>query len=138
MASPLVDRFVSTFNAHDLDGFLACFRDDYRSESPQHPARGFGGRAQVRENWARVFAEVPDVRIDVSRSALSAGELWMEYRIHGTRSRDGTRLDLRGVGIHGVRDGAIAWARLYVEEVEESGADIRATVGSWVHALRGV
>lgn len=135
--TPLLERFVATFNAHDLDGFVALFHDAYRSESPQHPARGFGGRAQVRENWARIFGEVPDARIDVIRSAEARGELWMEYRIHGKR-RDGTVLDLRGVGIHGVEGGLITWARLFVEETEERGADIRATIGHWAHALRGV
>lgn len=129
-------RFRSAFNAHDLDAFVACFCEDYRSESPQHPARGFSGQAQVRENWGRLFAEAPDVRLDVLRSAAHGDELWLEYHITGMRN-DGTSLDLRGVGIHGMREGRIAWARLYVEAVDEGSGDIRAAVDAWTHTAAG-
>jgi hypothetical protein len=37
-------------------------------------------------------------------------------------------LDERGVGIWGIRDGKIAWARLYFEEVEREGAGIDEVV----------
>lgn len=47
-------------NAHDLEAFLNCFHDDYRSEHPVHPGRGFGGRDQVRTNWSTIFAGIPD------------------------------------------------------------------------------
>ena len=34
------------------------------------------------------------------------------------------RLDERGATLFGVRDGLIAWGRLYVEPVEQDGGDI--------------
>ena len=36
----------------------------------------------------------------------------------------GTRLDMVGVFVCGVREGRIAWARLYMEPVEQAGAGI--------------
>ena len=44
------ERLVQAMNAHDLEAHVACFRDDYRSEQPAHPARTFTGREQVRQN----------------------------------------------------------------------------------------
>ena len=53
-------RLRDAMNAHDLQVFLDCFHEDYGSEQPAHPGRGFGGREQVRANWSAVFAGVPD------------------------------------------------------------------------------
>ena len=52
---------------------------------------------------------------------------WSEWRWRGTQS-DGTALDMAGVIVCGVRDGRLAWARLYVESVEQGGAGIDAAV----------
>jgi hypothetical protein len=53
--------------------------------------------------------------------------VWAEWRWRGTR-RDGVTLDMRGVTVFGVRDGRIAWGRLYMEESEVAGANIDETV----------
>jgi hypothetical protein len=37
-------------------------------------------------------------------------------------------LEERGVTIMGIRNGRIAWGRLYLEETEREGADITETV----------
>jgi hypothetical protein len=37
-------------------------------------------------------------------------------------------LDSRGVTIWGIRDDQIVWGRLYLEETERQGADIREAV----------
>ena len=42
--------------------------------------------------------------------------------------RDGSPSRLRGMMADGVRDGRIAWARLYMEPVEVDGTDIDASV----------
>lgn len=56
----VVNRLRDAMNAHNLDDFLDCFHDDYKSEHPVHPGRGFGGRDQVRANWSKIFTDVPD------------------------------------------------------------------------------
>jgi hypothetical protein len=42
---------------------------------------------------------------------------WAEWHWQGTRP-DGTRLDMRGVTIFGVREDRIVWGRLDLEDVE--------------------
>jgi hypothetical protein len=113
----LIERLRDAQNAHDLDAFVACFDPGYRSEQPVHPDRAFVGRDQVRANWAEVFAGVPDFRADLLRTAGQGDIGWAEWHWHGTRA-DGTRLDMRGITIFGVRDGRIVWGRLYLEDVE--------------------
>jgi ketosteroid isomerase-like protein len=121
------ERLVQAMNAHDLEALLACFHDDYRSEQPAHPARTFTGRNQVRQNWSKLFESIPDFRAELLRVAVAANEEWAECIWRWTKE-DGTPLEELGVSIFGTRDGRIAWARLYYEEIEREGADINETV----------
>lgn len=114
-------------NQHDLDAFLACIDADYRSEQPAHPSRGFGGREQVEKNWSALFAGVPDFHAELLGTAVEGETAWTEWHWTGTRA-DGTALDIRGVTLFGIEDGRIVSGRLYMEEVEEAGGDIDATV----------
>jgi ketosteroid isomerase-like protein len=123
----VLERLHRAMNEHDLDAFLACIHPDYRSEQPAHPNRGFGGREQVRENWAELFAGVPDFHAELLGAVAEGQIVWSEWRWFGTRA-DGSRLDVRGVTLFGVEDGRIASGRLYMEEVEEAGEDIEKTV----------
>jgi ketosteroid isomerase-like protein len=122
--SPAVDRLVVATNAHDVDAMLACLHDDYRSEQPLHPEAGFSGREQVGRNWSLMFAEVPDLRFDVLRSATAGDEVWTEIRVHG-RKADGDPFEYRGMTVWGVRDDRVAWARFYFEPVEVGGGGIQ-------------
>jgi hypothetical protein len=121
--SRVLDRLVDATNAHDVRAMMESFHEDYRSEQPLHPQAGFSGRDQVGKNWSLMFEEVPDLRLDVVRSAQAGDEVWMELRVHG-RQVDGTAFEYRGMTVWGVREDRIAWARLYFERVEVSGPDI--------------
>ena len=133
-------RLNAAMNAHDIEAFLACFRSDYRSEQPAHPDRAFDGRQQVQRNWSAVFAGVPDFRSELLRSAVDGDTIWSEWHWRGTQS-DGSQLEMAGVIVCGVRDGQIAWARLYMELVEQAGAGIESAVrrmtGDEEHGSRG-
>jgi ketosteroid isomerase-like protein len=119
----LVDRLVEATNDHAVDAMMECFQEDYRSEQPLHPAAGFGGREQVGKNWSLLVEEVPDLKMDVVRSATADDEVWTEVRVQGNKV-DGAPFEYRGMAVWGVRDNLIAWARLYFEMVEAGGADI--------------
>jgi ketosteroid isomerase-like protein len=123
----VMERLAAAMNAHDIEAQLACFAEDYRSEQPVHPDRGFSGRDQVRANWSAIFAGVPDFGAELVRTASEGDAVWSEWRWRGHRS-DGSPLDMAGVIICGVRDDLIAWGRLYVEDVQQSGAGIDAAV----------
>ena len=116
-----IDRLVSATNQHDLEALVACFSEDYLNETPAHPARGFRGRAQVRRNWEQIFAFVPDIRVEVVRSAVDGDAVWTEWEMGGTR-RDGKPHRMCGVIVFGVGEDTIRWARFYLEPVDESGA----------------
>jgi hypothetical protein len=114
-------------NVHDVDAFVEVFSPDYRSEQPAHPDRQFGGREQVRENWAGTFQEVPDFHADLLRSVVSPDAVWSEWDWYGTR-KDGCLLEMRGVVLMGVEADHIIWQRLYMEFVERGGGGIREVV----------
>ena len=126
-ARAVIDRLTAAQNEHDLEGMLACFHDDYRSEQPLFPSRSFQGIDQVRANWSALLAAIPDFRAEVLRSAADGDTVFLEVRWTGTKA-DGTALEERGVLIAGVRDDRISWGRLYIDELQPEGADIDATV----------
>lgn len=117
----VVERLLQATNDHDVDALSSCFATDYRNETPAHPDRGFTGRAQVRRNWERIFAAVPDLSATVVWIADET-TVWSEWEMRGTR-RDGLPHLLRGVVIFGVEGEQAAWARFYVEPVEAAGPD---------------
>jgi ketosteroid isomerase-like protein len=129
MADPraVVERLTAAQNAHDLEGMLACFHEDYRSEQPMYPARTFQGVDQVRKNWSELLQNIPDFHSELIRSAVDGNTAFIEIRWTGTKP-DGAPLEERGVLIMGIRDNRVAWGRLYSEEVEREGADIDAVV----------
>jgi ketosteroid isomerase-like protein len=120
-----VRRLVEAVNAHDLEAMVGCFAEDYVNVTPAHPQRGFGGRQQVRRNWAQLFAGVPDLSAELPGMAVDGDRVWTEWDISGTR-RDGAAFAMRGVVIFGVTGDVIASARFYLEPVEETSGDVDA------------
>ena len=114
-------------NAHDARGLASLFAEDYRSAQPLHPSRGFGGSAQVLENWSSVFEGVPDFTAELTASSVDGDTEWGEWSWQGHHV-DGSPFAMRGVTILLVRDGLIAEGRLYMEAVESDGGDIGAAV----------
>jgi hypothetical protein len=119
---PLIERMREALNQHDLEAFLECFDQDYRSEQPVHPNRGFGGKEQVRKNWSTIFRSFPDFEANLLRHASDKGTVWSEW--HWTA----TGLNMAGVILLGVQNNRIVWGRLYMEPVEEDGANIDEAV----------
>ena len=120
-------RLVAGTNAHDLEAIARCFAEGYCNETPAHPARGFTGKEQVRRNWARILAKVPDIVAEVVDSAESGDWIWSEWEMRGTR-RDGKAHLMRGVVVFGVAGELIVSARFYLEPVDASGIDVDAAV----------
>jgi len=121
----VVERLVGAVNAHDLDGLVACFAEDYLNETPVHPLRGFTGNEQVRTNWSQIFGGVRDIEARVLRTAEDGDHVWTEWDMSGTRT-DGGPFAMRGVVIFGVSGDLISSARFYLEPVEEITGDVDA------------
>ncbi|HZC06261.1 MAG TPA: nuclear transport factor 2 family protein [Ktedonobacterales bacterium] len=113
-----MERIRQATNHHDLDELAACFAPDYQSMFPVHPDRAFGGREKMRENWARIFHAVPDIRAELLRTATNGDTIWAEWEWTGTLASGGLFLN-RGVTIHGIEHGMTTWVRLYMEPVRE-------------------
>jgi ketosteroid isomerase-like protein len=123
----VVERMVNAMNNHDLDGAAGLMHEQYRSEQPAHPGRAFVGRAQMRANWAAMFAGIPDFRAELIRSVDDGDVVWSEWHWWGTRT-DGQPFDVRGVTLFEVRDDEITAGRLYIEDVEKEDRDIEQAV----------
>jgi hypothetical protein len=132
----IVARLVAATNAHDLDALVACFSRDYVNETPAHPARGFVGRDQVRRNWGRLFAAIPDVKADLVRSVCDGTTAWTEWELHGTR-RDGAEHLMRGVMIFSASEEVLTGVRFYMEPVDRTGNDIDDAIEQAAGAARG-
>jgi ketosteroid isomerase-like protein len=125
--SGMLERLGRAMNAHDAAQVASFFADDYESAQPLHPARGFGGRAQVLANWTAVFEGVPDFTAELLASAVEGDREWGEWDWSG-RYIDGSPFAMRGVTILRVRDGEVTGAHLYMEPVDAGSDDIDAAV----------
>ena len=119
-SSPKVvfERMIQAANRHDLEAMVACFAPDFRSEQPLHPERAFTGQPGVRNNWSFFFTTIPDIQVVVLGEVEEGDTVWAELHYHGTQT-DGKKFTVRGVTIQGIQADQIAWARLYVEPVQE-------------------
>lgn len=126
-ATGVVTRLLDATNAHDLASLTACFAADYINDTPAHPLRSFTGREQVRANWERLFASIPDLRASIMSMVIDvsvgiAGDIvWTEWRMTGTRP-DGSAHEMAGVILFTIRNAEIVHGRFFLEPVErESG-----------------
>ncbi|WP_343993393.1 nuclear transport factor 2 family protein [Terrabacter terrae] len=131
----VLDRLITATNAHDIDGLVDCFAQDYTLTDPVHPARSFTGSAQVRRNWTTMFDAVPDIRLNVQERAVTDKGFWLEAAQEGT-GRDDRRLEMRTVFIAVVAGGQITSARMYAAPVEQGGPGIDAVFAAIAGKLR--
>jgi hypothetical protein len=118
----VIERMHTAYNRHDLEAFLGCFDQNYQSEQPVHPNRGFGGKEQVRKNWSAIFESFPDFEAQLLRHTSDGETVWSEW--HWTA----TELNMAGVILLGVEEDRIVWGRVYMEPVEEDGENIDEAV----------
>jgi ketosteroid isomerase-like protein len=126
MAS-MLERLRDAQNAHDAERMAALFAEDYVSVQPVHPNRAFTGRHQVMINWTAVFEGVPNFTARIVSSCVNGDVEWGELDWSGTYT-DGLPFAMRGVGILTIRDDLIAEGHLYLEQVEQGGGDIDASL----------
>ncbi|MBD3887521.1 nuclear transport factor 2 family protein [Phormidium tenue FACHB-886] len=111
-------KMEAAINAHDIDTFVNGFSPDFVGEQPVHPERNFTGAEQVRKNWTALFAQVPDIQAKLITHTISDELGWSEWHWQGNHT-NGTELDMRGVVVVGLRENAIAWARLCMEQLAQ-------------------
>lgn len=78
-------RWLSTFNARDLDGLLALYADDAVHTSPKLKVREpasqgmVRGKAALRAWWADSYARLPGLRYEEKHLTASGDRVFMEY-----------------------------------------------------------
>ena len=120
VAPLLVQQMRAAIDAHDLDAFVDFFHEDYWGARPRHPGSTKSDREELREFWAEMIRDVPDLHVEIPDAVQDGDTIWSEWWVYGT-ARSGAMLELRGVIILGVQDGRIAWSRTYLEPVEQLG-----------------
>jgi limonene-1,2-epoxide hydrolase len=113
-------RWIRALSEHDLDAAVACFDPSYHDEAPARRGEAVEGRDQVRANFARLFADIPDLRAELLSAAQDRNTVWMEWRMWGTRP-DGTSMEFVGVNIFDVDVDRFRSGRIYTELVREAG-----------------
>ena len=116
----VAESFVAAISRHDPDAVARCFAEDYEDEAPARRGEVVRGRDEVRANFVRMFTSMPDVKAEIVRLAERENEVWMEWRLSGTRD-DGTIMDFVGVNIFGVAGGTFRWGRIYTELARSAG-----------------
>lgn len=132
-----VRRMLAAAGRHDVEDMVSQFADDYRNTTPVHPARSFTGSAQVRKNWAALFAGLPDLTLTVHDAATGPdGKLWLEWSNRGTRP-DGSVQRAAGVAIFTLRHDKIAAAQFYLEPVDQDSGDVNQAVREAIQGAAG-
>lgn len=118
--SEAAEAFVAAISRHDPDAVARSFAEDYEDEAPARRGEVVRGRDEVRANFARMFTSMPDVHATIIRLAERENEVWMEWRLSGTRG-DGSSMEFVGVNIFGISHGTFAWGRIYTELARSAG-----------------
>ena len=95
----VIQRQVDTYNAHDLDGFVACFAEDAVLAELASGRVFATGREAIREAYRATFARLPRAGVTITqRTSVGAIVIDVE-RIHA----DGSH----AVAVYRVEAGAI-------------------------------
>jgi hypothetical protein len=103
--SDAVDRVLEALNAHDVDGFVACYTDDATIEDGYDRVIA-RGREELRARYAPLFETHPEVRVE-SGWRTAVGDFVVEEETVTGRGEP-----TRHVAVYLLRDGLIARERL--------------------------
>lgn len=120
----LIHRYFDAFNAHDIEGVMACFH-----EHPVLIAASGGkheGREEVRRQYETEFALFPDGRCDLRMCTGNSGRGVAESFFHGTRPRYGKVVEAIGAEVMEIVDGKIKEIRDYHQPVSARAEDAGA------------
>jgi ketosteroid isomerase-like protein len=105
----MLDGFVAAWNAHDLEGIMACMTDDcvFWSSAGAHPEGGvFEGRKAVAEAFAAIYRNFPDAAWSESRTTVFGSRALWEWTFIGTGT-DGTKTSVLGADILELVEGRV-------------------------------
>lgn len=97
----LLETFMAAWNAHDVDGLMACMADDCRfnaSAGPEAEGKSHIGRDAVRASYAALFSAFPEAAWTNGRHMVSGDSGLSSWRFVGTTAA-GKIVDVDGCDI---------------------------------------
>jgi ketosteroid isomerase-like protein len=107
----LIQRYFDAFNAHDIEGVMACFHEQPAIVDVE--GKRYDGRDEVRRHYETGFALMPDCRCDLRTMSGNSGRGVAESFFHGTRPRYGKVIEAIGAEVMEIVDGRIKEIRDY-------------------------
>jgi ketosteroid isomerase-like protein len=107
----LIQRYFDAFNAHDIEGVMACFHEQPAIVDVE--GKRYDGRDEVRRHYETGFALMPDCRCDLRTMCGNSGRGVAESFFHGTRPRYGKVIEAIGAEVMEIVDGRIKEIRDY-------------------------
>jgi steroid delta-isomerase-like uncharacterized protein len=86
-AERMLDQLAAAWNAHDIDGVLACFVDDCVYEDVAFDIQ-VKGKDGIRTFAEMMFQTIPDFRYEPGARVVGDGMAAIEYTLYGTPERD--------------------------------------------------
>jgi ketosteroid isomerase-like protein len=87
-AEAFAREWVDAWNAHDLEGILAHYEDDFEMSSPVivqimgEPSGKLRGKESIRQYWRKALARVPDLHFETLHVLSGANGVTIIYRGH--------------------------------------------------------
>jgi len=106
----LLERFADAWNAHDVDGLMACMSEEcafHGSAGTAAEGTVYRGRDAVRAGYAAIFDAFPDARWNNPRHIVSGERGMSQWRFTGT-AKDGTRAEVDGCDLFEFDGGLIS------------------------------
>lgn len=130
-ASDFVERFASAWGRSDLDALMALLAGDVVLVQPM--LRKVTGKAACREEFARLFALIPDLRARVHRWAARGEIVFIEFTLSGTLG--GAEVSWPVVDRFLLRDGLVAERVSYFDSLP-LGMEFLKRPRAWRRLLR--
>lgn len=115
-----VERFMTPWNAHDVDGAMALMTGDCIWEIPrgsQPHGTLFEGQEAVRAAIASAFKAIPDITYDLVHCSFGRDLVVLELLVTGTLA-DGSKARFHACDVMTVSGGKVAAKRSYRKVVE--------------------
>ena len=116
----LIRRYFQTFNRHNIEGVMECFRANPVLVATD--GKRIEGSAEVRRCYEASFAAFPDGRCQLRTYTANDGHAVAESRFLGTRRRDGKVVEAIGTEVLEIADGKIKEIRDYHRSVPAKAA----------------
>src|SRR5436853_7688241 len=111
IANALLDKYAAAVNAHDTGSFPEVFGESYI----QHSGRSPSGLAAQIETWKRIFASMPDIRMQVEDRIIGGEKVVARNAFAATHTQTvqgiaptGRRFTFRTIDIWRVENGKLA------------------------------